>query len=70
MLADLRERGREGERERERDIDGLPLIHAPTRDQTCKLGMCPDRELNPRHFGLWNDSTMNKATPARMRSIF
>ena len=40
----FRERRRE-EREKnqcERDIDWLPLVHAPKGDQICDLGMCPD----------------------------
>ena len=47
MFIEYREWGREGEREgekqqceRERDIDRLPFIHAPTRDLTHNLGMC------------------------------
>ena len=41
LLIDFRERGREEERE----IDHLPLVCAPTGDQTHNLGMCPDLEL-------------------------
>ena len=38
-------RGEGREKERKRNIDWLPLIRAPIRDQTCNLGMCPDQEL-------------------------
>ena len=34
----------------ERNIKCLPLIWAPTRDQTCSLGMCPDQGLNPQFW--------------------
>ena len=45
MPTDFRERGREGEREEEKDqcernIKGLPLIHTPTGDRT---------RMQPRH---------------------
>ena len=39
-----RERGRGRERERERNISRLFPVCAPTGDQTCNLGVCPDRE--------------------------
>ena len=41
----------EGEEGKERNIDGLPPIHAWTRDQTHKRGVCPDWELNTQSFG-------------------
>ena len=53
----FRERGREGEREGERNIDvqeirQLVASHTPpTEDLTCNPGMCPDWGLNPRPFG-------------------
>ena len=34
------------EKEREGNIDHLPLLCTLTRDQTCNLDMCPDRESN------------------------
>ena len=40
----FRERGRE--KQRQRNIDQLPPVHAPTGDRTCNSGMCPDREWN------------------------
>ena len=46
------ERGRGGGRERERNIDKLPVVCAPTGDQTLNLGMCPDQQSNPQPFGL------------------
>ena len=56
----FRERGREGERERNTDvrenIDQLPLTHALTGDKTCNPGMCPDQELNKRPFVLWDNA--------------
>ena len=30
----------------ERDIDGLPVMSAPTRDQAHNLGVCPDLNQN------------------------
>ena len=39
-------RQRKGERKGERNIDWLPLTHAPMGDQTHNPGMCPDQELN------------------------
>lgn len=45
MLIDVRERG-----EKERNIDWLPLVLTPTRDQTHSLGRCPDQELNLQPF--------------------
>ena len=51
------EEGREGETSmRERNIDWLPPVGAPTRTQTCNLGLCPDRGLNPHLFGEWEDT--------------
>nr|KAF6425196.1 hypothetical protein HJG59_009244 [Molossus molossus] len=42
---------REEERETETSI-GLPPVHAPTRDLSRNLGMCPDWELNPLPQGM------------------
>ena len=48
-----KEQGKERKREREREMsmwerntDGLPLTHTPSRGGTCTLGTCPDREWN------------------------
>ena len=40
------------EKERERNIEQLPLPHAPTGDQACSPGMCLDQKLNQRPFAL------------------
>ena len=40
------ERERKGERER--DINQLPPICAPTGDRTCNLSTCPDQGYNPQ----------------------
>ena len=68
MFTDFREKGREGERGREtlrgeRNIDWLPFVHAPTREKTYNLGMCPDLESNPQPFSLWDDAPTNWAIP-------
>ena len=43
---------REGnEKERERNVDWLPLHAPPTGDLACNTGMCPDWELNRQFFG-------------------
>ena len=68
------QRGREegGERgkhwcERETLISCL-LIRTPTGGWTSKLGMCPDRDLNPQPFGQWDDAPTNWATLAKDRA--
>ena len=47
------------ERKEERNISWLPPVHVPTGDQTCNLGMCPDREWNPQPFGVWGNNLTN-----------
>lgn len=37
----------------ERNADWLPFIQALTGNQTCSLGMFPDRESNSPPFRLW-----------------
>ena len=37
-------------------MDKLPLIRAPSRDQTCNPGMCPNWESNRRLFALTADA--------------
>ena len=37
-------------REKERDIDLLPLMYTWTGDGNCNPGLCPDQELNPWPF--------------------
>ena len=52
------ERVREGEGEKpmwDRIIDWLPLVHAPTREWTHNLGMCPHWESNPQSFSSQDD---------------
>ena len=49
----------------ERNIDWLLPTHATTGDWTHNLGMCPDQESNPQHFGVQDDAPTNWATPAR-----
>ena len=44
-----------------RNIDRLPPIHAPTGDQTCNLGMCPDQGSSLQHFGAWDYAPTNTA---------
>ena len=39
-----------------RSIHQLPLVCALAGDQTCNLVMCPDWELDPRPFGVWEDA--------------
>ena len=34
----------------ERNIDRLPLTHAPDRNQACNTSICADWELNPQPF--------------------
>ena len=55
------ERGEGRKKEWERNIDVrninlLPLVHAPTRDQTCNPGTCPDGKSNWWPFTLWNNA--------------
>ena len=48
--------GKRGEKERERNINWVPLPCAPAGDPTCNPGMCPNWELNQRPFALWDDA--------------
>ena len=56
--------GGERKRKKERNIDGLPPVCTLTGDRTYNLGMCPDRESNPQHFGLWDNIPTNWPSPA------
>ena len=67
MLIDFRARVRE-ERERERNINGLPLIRAPTSDWTGNGGMFPHCEWNLWPLGPWDDAPANWATLAGAES--
>ena len=49
-----------GEKERERNINWLPLVHALTGGRTYNPGMCPDRESNWRPLGLWNNARLTE----------
>ena len=66
VLTDFRERGREGQRGRERwrNIDGLPPIHTPRRDWIGNPGKRPDQESNPQPFGAQDDAP-TEPNPAR-----
>ena len=56
----FRERGKEGEREREKH-QGVVASHVPPRgDLARNPGMCPDWELNRRPFRLQVDSQSTK----------
>ena len=61
-----REKGRENEREREPDvrenIDWLPVVWTPIRDQTSQPRYVPDWGSNPQPFGVWDDAPTNWAT--------
>ena len=46
----------EGREKEERNINQLPFIHTPTRDQTCNPGMCPDWESNQQPFALQDNA--------------
>ena len=46
------------EKDRERNIDKLPPI-STLMGWNCNLGTCPDRELKPQHFVLWDDASTN-----------
>ena len=45
-----------GEKERERNINQLPLTGTPTGYQTCNPSMCPDWESNQQLFTLWENT--------------
>ena len=44
------------EKERERNIDGVPLLHPSSGDQTVNPGMCPDQESIRQLLALRNDA--------------
>ena len=46
----------------ERKINRLPPVHAPTKDWTCNLGMCPEQKSNPQPFGVWDGAPTNWTT--------
>ena len=51
----FREKGREGERDREKH-PSVASHTCPTEDRTHNLGMGPDQELNQQLFTLWDNS--------------
>ena len=51
-----REEGRE--KERERNVDQLPLTCASNEEQTHNFGTCPDRELSWQPFALQDDTQL------------
>ena len=53
-------RGEGKEKDRERNIDWLPLLCPPTRDQTRNPSMCPDWELNLLPFALRDDAQITE----------
>ena len=65
LLILKRKKRRGWERERERSKHWLPPIHSLMGCRTCDLGMCPDWDLNPSFFGLWDKAPTNWATLAR-----
>ena len=65
----------EERRERERNqwerenIDQLPPICAPTRDETCNLVMCPNWRFNIRPLGVRDDAPTNWATQPGLQRV-
>ena len=51
-------------REKERNINRLPLARTPFKDQTRNPGMFPDQASNRQTFGLQDNAPTNWATPA------
>ena len=73
----FRERGREGEREREmwmhpcvRETAVSCLLHTPQRDLACHPGMCPDWELNRWLVGLQDDAQSTESHQSGLLLIF
>ena len=69
MLIDFNKEGseREGERkerEEKKNIDGLPVICAPTGNRARNLGVCPDWKSNPRSFGVQGQCSNQLGHPA------
>ena len=67
MFIDFKERGKEREREGERNIDAREKhqLVASHGDQTWNLGMCPDQELDLWPFNVWDHVPTNWATPSK-----
>ena len=64
------ESGEEKEKEREINIDQLPLAYAPNEDQTCNAGICPDQESNLKPLGLQDDAQTNEPHQPGMIYVF
>ena len=60
----------ERERKRERNIDWYPLVYAPARDWTCKVGLCPDQGSNTKPFGAWNDTQPTKPHSSGLKYLY
>ena len=65
----FRERGG-GEKERERNIDWLPLIGAPPGDKTQNPGICPDRESNWQPFALRDNAQPTEPHWSESKPLF
>ena len=68
LLFIFRERGKE----RERNIDQLPLVGAPTGDHTHNPGIRPDLEsnLNQPYIALWDNTQPTEPHWSGHRSAF
>ena len=64
MFIDIREDGRE------KNWCEKHQLVASTRNQTHNLAMCPDQELNPQCFGVWDNVPTNRATLLEPLSFF
>ena len=60
----ISEKGKGKEKEREGNINQLPLAYTPTGDQTCNLGLCPDWEFEPTTFWFIEQCPTNWASRA------
>ena len=64
------ERGEGREKERERNINWLPVLQPLTRDQTRNPGVCPDWESNQQPFALQNNADQESCTGQGHDEIF
>ena len=74
MPTDFRERGREGERERNIDVRekhwSIASLKCPDQEQNPQPKYMPDWESNLWHLDAQDDSPTNQATLARAQPIF
>ena len=56
MFIAFREEGRQ------RNTDWSPPVCAPTKGQSCNLGVLPDWESNPQPFGVQDEAPTHWAT--------